>query len=134
LDACASLKSFKKIDDNPSAPPDDPGNPTVDFHREKRSNQTHASTTDPGALLARKGSGKEAKVSYSAHVLMENRNGLVAAAEVFQANGTAERDAALVMIEAIPGDHDISVGADKNCDTKDFVAESRNLNATPHVS
>ena len=111
-----------------------PGNPTVDFHGEKRSNQTHESTTDPDALLARKGAGKEAKLSYSGHVLMENRNGLVADAEVLQANGTAERDAALVMIEAIPGDHDVTVGADKNYDTKDFVAESRNLNATPHVS
>lgn len=134
LEACASLKSFKRVDDKPSAPPDDPGNPTVDFHGEKRSNQTHASTTDPDSLLARKGAGKEAKMSYSGHVLMENRNGLVADAEVLQANGTAERDAALVMIEAIPGDHDVTVGADKNYDTKDFVAESRNLNATPHVS
>jgi transposase len=134
LEACASLKSFKKVEDKPAAPPDDPGNPTVDFHGEKRSNQTHASTTDPDALLARKGAGKEAKMSYSGHVLMENRNGLVADAEVLQANGTAERDAALVMIENIPGDHDVTVGADKNYDTKDFVAESRNLHATPHVS
>jgi transposase len=134
LEACASLKSFKKKDEQPSAPPDDPGNPTVDFHGEKRSNQTHASTTDPDALLARKGAGKEAKMSYSGHVLMENRNGLVADVEVLQANGTAERDAALVMIEAIPGDHPVTVGADKNYDTKDFVAESRNLNATPHVA
>jgi transposase len=134
LEACASLKSFKKIDEKSSAPPDDPGNPTVDFHGEKRSNQTHVSTTDPDALLARKGAGKEAKMSYSGHVLMENRNGLVADVEVLQANGTAERDAALVMIEAIPGDHTVTVGADKNYDTKDFVAETRNLNATPHVS
>jgi transposase len=134
LEACASLKSFKKIDEKSSASPDDPGNPTVDFHGEKRSNQTHASTTDPDALLARKGAGKEAKMSYSGHVLMENRNGLVADVEVLQANGTAERDAALVMIEAIPGDHTVTVGADKNYDTKDFVAEIRNLNATPHVS
>ena len=134
LEACASLKSFKRVDGQPSVPPDDPGNPTVDFHGEKRSNQTHASTTDAEALLAPKGAGKEAKMSYSGHVLMENRNGLVANAEVLQANGTAERDAALVMIEAIPGDHDVTVGADKNYDTKDFVAESRHLNATPHVS
>lgn len=133
LEACASLKSFKKVDgDEP--PVDDPGNPTVDFHGEKRSNQTHASATDPDAILARKGSGKEAKLSYSGHVLMENRNGLVANVEVLQANGTAERDAALVMIEAIPGDHQVTVGADKNYDTKDFVAEARELNATPHVA
>lgn len=134
LEACASLKSFKKMDGEEAPPPDDPGNPTVDFHGEKRSNQTHASTTDPDALLARKGSGKEAKLSYGGHVLMENRNGLVANVEVLQANGTAERDAALVMIEAIPSDHQVTVGADKNYDTKDFVAEARNLNATPHVA
>jgi transposase len=134
LEACASLKSFKKVDGPEEPPVDDPGNPTVDFHGEKRSNQTHASTTDPDALLARKGSGKEAKLSYCGNVLMENRNGLVVEVEVLQANGTAERDAALVMIEAIPGDHPVTVGADKNYDTKDFVAESRNLNATPHVA
>ena len=134
LEACASLKSFKKKDEQASAPPDDPGNPTVDFHGEKRSNETHTSSTDPDALLARKGAGKEAKMSYSGHVLMENRNGLVADVEVLQANGTAERDAALVMIEAIAGDHPVTVGADKNYDTKDFVKESRNLNATPHVA
>src|SRR5499425_1665351 len=134
LEACASLKSFKKVDGGEEPPVDDPGNPTVDFHGEKRSNQTHASTTDPDALLARKGSGKEAKLSYSGHVLMENRNGLVSQVEVLQANGTAERDAALVMIEAIPGDHQVTVGADKNYDTKDFVSEARNLNATPHVA
>jgi transposase len=134
LEACAGLKSFKNRDGVETAPPDDPGNPTVNFHGEKRSNETHASTTDPDALLARKGSGKEAKLSYSGHVLMENRNGIVADVEVLQANGTAERDAALVMIEAIPGDHQVTVGGDKNYDTKDFVAESRNLNATPHVA
>ena len=96
LEACASLKSFKKVEGGAEPPPDDPGNPTVDFHGEKRSNETHASTTDEDALLARKGAGKEAKLSYSGHVLMENRNGLATDVEVFQANGTAERDAALV--------------------------------------
>lgn len=134
LEACASLKSFKKMDGGAEPPVDDPGNPTVDFHGEKRSNQTHASSTDADAMLARKGAGKEAKLSYSGHVLMENRNGLVANIEVLQANGTAERDAALVMVEAIPGDHPVTVGADKNYDTKDFVAEARNLKATPHVA
>jgi len=134
LEACASLKSFKQKDSGEEPPADDPGNPTVDFHGEKRSNQTHASTSDPDALLARKGSGKEAKLSYSGHVLMENRNGLVADVEVLQANGTAERDAALVMIERIAGDQQVTVGADKNYDTKDFVAEARNLKATPHVA
>jgi transposase len=134
LEACASLKSFKKVEGGGEPPVDDPGNPTVDFHGEKRSNATHASTTDGDALLARKGAGKEAKLSYTGHVLMENRNGLVSEVEVLQANGTAERDAALVMIEAIPSDHTVTVGADKNYDTKDFVAEVRNLNATPHVA
>ena len=134
LEACASLKSFKKNDGSEQPPADDPGNPTVNFHGEKRSNQTHTSTTDPDAMLARKGNGKEAKLSYSGHVLMENRNGMVADVEVLQANGTAERDAALVMIEAIPGDHQVTVGADKGYDTKDFVSEARNLNATPHVA
>lgn len=134
LEACASLKSFKRVDVGTAPPPDDPGNPTVDFHGEKRSNETHASTTDPDAMLARKGSGKEAKLSYSGHVLMENRSGLVADVEVLQATGTAERDAALLMIEAIPGVHPVTVGADKAYDTKDFVAEARNMSATPHVA
>jgi transposase len=134
LEACASLKSFQEKGGEEQAPPDDPGNATVDFHGEKRSNQTHESTTDPDALLAKKGAGKEAKLSYSGHVLMENRNGLVADAEVLQANGTAERDAALVMIENVPGDQPITVGADKAYDTKDFVAEARNMHATPQVA
>src|SRR5947207_245078 len=108
LEACASLKSFKKVEEGDAGggkgEGDDPGNPTVDFHGEKRSNETHQSTTDPEALLARKGAGKEAKLSYSGHVLMENRNGLVTEVAVLPADGTAERDAALVMMEAIPGD------------------------------
>ena len=133
LEACASLKSFQRKDGEPP-PPEDPGNPTVNFHGEERRNQTHVSTTDPDAMLARKGDGKEAKLSYSGHVLMENRNGLIADAEVLQATGTAERDAALLMMEAIPGDHEVTVGADKGYDTKNFVEEARNLNATPHVA
>lgn len=134
LEACASLKSFKKLGSEPAPPPDDPGNPTVDFHGESRRNKTHESTTDPDAQLARKGHGKESKLSYGGHVLMENRNGLVADVEVLQAHGTAERDAALVMMESIPGNQPVTVGADKGYDTKDFVAESRNLHVTPHVA
>src|SRR5207247_9060713 len=76
LEAWASLKSFKKVGDEDPPPPDDPGNPTVNFHGETRSNRTHASTTDPDAKLARKGRGNEAKLSYTGNVLMENRNGL----------------------------------------------------------
>jgi IS5 family transposase len=134
LEACASLKSFKKRDGELTTPPEDPGNPTVDFHGETRRNDTHVSTTDPDAMLARKGAGKEAQLSYSGHVLMENRNGLIADVEVLQATGTAERDAALLMMEAIPGDHPVTVGADKGYDTKDFVEEARNVHATPHVA
>src|SRR3954465_1976513 len=122
LEACAGLKSFKRGDGAAEPPPDDGSNPTVNFHEEKRSNQTHQSTTDPDAMLAKKGAGKEAKLSYSGHVLMENRNGLVADVEVLQANGTAERDAALVMIEKIQGVERITLAADKAYDTKDFVS------------
>ena len=134
LEACASLKSFKRIDAIETGPPDDSGNPTVNFHGEERSNKTHASTTDADAMLARKGPGKEAKLSYSGSVLMENRNGLVVDVEVLPAHGTAERDAALLMIEALPGTHQVTVGTDKGYDTKDFVEEARNLKATPHVA
>jgi len=133
LEACAGLKSFRKTDAE-QTPPEDPGNPTVNFHGEQRSNATHASTTDPDAMLARKGAGKEAKLSYSGHVLMENRNGLVADVKVLQANGTAERDAALMMIESVPGTRPITVAGDKAYDTNFFVTEARNMKATPHVA
>ena len=133
VEAWGSLKSFQRKDGK-NPPPDDPGNPTVDFHGEKRSNQTHESTTDPDALLARKGNGKEAKLSYNGNLLVENRNGLIITTELFQANGTAERDAALVMLERLPGDKRVTVGADKAYDTKDFVAECRNIQVTPHVA
>jgi len=133
IEAWASLKSFqRKNQKNP--PPDDPGNPTVNFHGEKRSSDTHESTTDSDARLARKGSGKEAKLSYNGNLLTENRNGLIVTTEVFQANGTAERDAALVMLEQIPGGGRVTVGGDKGYDTRDFVAECRNMNVTPHVA
>jgi transposase len=133
VEAWASLKSFQPKG-RKSALPDDPGNPTVDFHGEKRSNQTHESTTDPDALLARKGSGKEAKLSYNGNLLMENRNGLIVTAELLPANGTAERDAALFMLEQIPGNNRVTVGADKAYDTKEFVAQCRHRNVTPHVA
>jgi transposase len=133
IEAWASLKSFQRKGEK-NAPPDDPGNPSVDFHGENRSNQTHESTTDPDALLARKGNGKEAKLSYNSNLLTENRNGLVVNTETLQANGTAERDAALLMLEQIPGADRVTVGADKGYDTKDFVAECRHLNITPHVA
>ena len=133
VEAWASLKSFQPKDGK-HTPPDDPGNPTVDFRGEKRSNQTNESTTDPDALLARKGNGKEAKLSYNGNLPIENRNGLIITTELFQANGTAERDAALVMLERLPGESRVTVGADKAYDTKDLVAECRNMQVTPHVA
>jgi transposase len=134
LEACASLKSFKKKDGGDGPAVDDPGNPTVDFHGETRRNDTHSSTTDPDALLARKGSGKEAKLSYNGNVLMENRNGLVADVQVLPATGKAEREAALMMVGSVEGTNAVTVGADKGYDTKEFVAECRQMNATPHVA
>lgn len=133
LDAWASLKSFQ-AKDKQDGPPDDPGNPTVDFHGQERSNETHESKTDPDALLARKGKGKEAKLSYNGNLLVENRNGLIVNAELLQANGRAERDAALLMLEQVPGDGRITVGGDKGFDTAEFVEQCRHMNVTPHVA
>ncbi|HEX3584326.1 MAG TPA: IS5 family transposase [Thermoanaerobaculia bacterium] len=135
IESWASLKSFKKKGDDDTTPPEDPGNPTVDFHGEKRSNATHESETDPDAKLARKGKGKEAKLSYSAHALMENRNGLVIDLQMDVADGYAERRNALEMIdENLPGDRRITLGGDKGYDTRDFVADCRARNVTPHVA
>jgi transposase len=134
LEAWASVKSYQRKDGKNVVPPDDPGNATVDFHGETRSNDTHESKTDPEAKMARKGKGKEAKLSYNGNLLVENRNGLIVNTEVFEANGTAERDAALVMLEQIPGRKQVTVGGDKAYDTADFVAECRNLKVTPHVA
>src|SRR5713226_4272737 len=134
LEAWASLKSFQRKDGKPAAPPDDPGNATVDFHGEKRSNDTHQSKTDPDAKMARKGKGKEAKLSYHGNLLVENRHGLIVNTEVFEANGTAERDAALVMLEQISGTSRVTVGGDKGYDMAEFVAECRHMEVTPHVA
>lgn len=141
LEAWASLKSFRPKDEPPSSPPGGPSsssdrgrNPEVDFHGEKRSNETHASTTDPEALLARKSKGKEARLSFTGHVLMENRSGLVVNACVTQATGTCEREAAEQMLQETTGERRATVGADKNYDTKDFVDKCRKLNVTPHVA
>jgi hypothetical protein len=133
MEAWASLKSFQ-AKDQADAPPDDPGNPTVDFHGEKRSNETHESKTDADALLARKSKGKEAKLSYNGNLLVENRNGLIVDAELLQANGRAERDAALLMLEQVPGDGRVTVGGDKGFDTAEFVDQCRHMNVTPHVA
>ncbi len=134
LEAWASAKSFQPREKKPSPPPDDPGNPAVDFHGEKRTNRTHESKTDPDALLARKGEGKEAKLSYSRNLLVENRNGLIVSSTVWEATGTAERLAALAMLEHVPGVGRVTVAGDKGFDTAEFVAECRNLRVTPHVA
>jgi transposase len=134
LEAWASLKSFKKVDAEDAPPADDPGNPTVNFHGETRTNATHASTTDPDARLARKGSGKEAKLSYTGHVLMENRNGLAVDVALLPATGTAEREAAIEMVAELPDSGRITLGGDKNYDTRDFVEQLRELEVTPHVA
>jgi transposase len=135
IEAWAGQKSFTRRGVEPPAPPpDDPGNPSIDFRGERRTNATHASTTDPEARLYKKAKGQEAKLCYLGHVLMENRHGLVVNARVTQATGTAERDAALAMAETVPGQHRITLGADKNYDTHEFVRELRELRVTPHVA
>ena len=134
IEAWASQKSFQPKEQPPQAPPDDPGNPTVDFHGEKRSNPTQESKTDPDARLARKSQGQEAKLAYCGNVMIENRNGLVVDTELLQCNGTAERDAALMMAERLESPQPVTLGADKNYDTQDFVKEAREMNVTPHVA
>jgi len=135
IEAWASLKSFKPKDGSNDNPPDDPGNPTVNFHGERRSNATHESTTDPEARLARKGAGKEAKLCYSGNALMENRNGLLVDLQIVEANGTAERRTAIEMLDqSLPGTSRITLGADKAYDTADFISTCRVLKVTPHVA
>ena len=133
LEAWASLKSFRRRAAAPSGPPDDPGNPTVNFHGERRRNDTHASTTDPEAMLHKKGPGKEAKLACLGHVLLDNRHGLVANVCATHATGTAEREAAALLLEAsaAPGS---TVGADKGYDVASFVGDVRVLEVTPHVA
>jgi hypothetical protein len=120
--------------DAPPAPPDDPGNPTVNFHGHRRSNATHASTTDPDARLARKGNVQAAKLCYTGHVLMENRNGLAVGGCVRSASGHAERAAALELLGALDPVDRVTLGADKGYDTRDFVGAVRLLGVTPHVA
>ncbi len=134
IEAWASLKSFRPKDPSDPPPPDDPGNPTVNFHGETRRNATHASTTDPQARLYRKGPGREAKLYYMGHVLMENRHGLVVDARATLATGTAERDAALGMTTHVPRPKRVTLGADKCYDTREFIFRLRQLAITPHVA
>jgi transposase len=128
IQAWASQKSFRKKDG-----PDDDG---ANFHGQKRTNETHESTTDPDARLYKKSYGKESHLAYLGHALVENRNGLIAAAMATQADGYAEREAALLMLqEKQKGNTQrITVGADKAYDTKDFVTAARALNVTAHVT
>jgi transposase len=164
IEAWASMKSFQprpdaaapeKPDGDPPPPPAAETEPTaanatetksqdqpmkdrnaeVDFHGQKRSNETHASATDPEARLYRKGKGKEAKLCFMGHAMMENRCGLIVETETTQADGFGERKAALEMINRrCPGEKRITVGADKGYDTADFVADLRAMNVTPHVA
>jgi len=134
IEAWASMKSFRPKDG--SGDPPAPGrNGTRDFHGEKRSNDTHASTTDPDARLLRKGAGQEARLCFIGHALMENRNGLVVDARLTPADGHAERVAALAMIEPrADRPRRITLAADKGYDAEDLVNELRSMNVTPHVA
>ena len=134
IEAAASLKSFRPKDGGDGTPDAGEKNPSVDFHGEKRSNDTHQSTTDPEAHLARKGRGKEARLCFTGHVLMENRHGLVVDVALTQATGTAERDTALDMLEGVGRSRRVTVGADKGYDTQDFVTRCRSMKITPHVA
>jgi transposase len=137
IEAWAGVKSFrpKGEKDSDRKPPDDPGNPTVNFHGEKRSNETHESTTDPEAKLARKGKNQPAKLSYLANALMENRNGLIIDLRVEPATGYGERSGALAMLdEHLASAEGVTLGADAGYDTSDFVEALRARGVTPHIA
>ena len=137
IEAWASVKSFRPKGEKPDdrKPPDDPGNPTVNFHGEKRSNETHESTTDPEAKLARKGNNQPAKLSYLANALMENRNGLLVDLRVDPATGYGERVGALAMLDEHLGSRDgVTLGADAGYDTADFIEGCRDRGVTPHIA
>ena len=132
--AWASMKSFRAKDGS-DEPPSRGRNGERDFHGETRSNDTHASTTDPDARLYRKGKGKEAKLSYIGNALTENRHGLVVEAELGSATGTIEREAAVTMVvRHSPGSRRLTLGADKAYDVHGFVDDLRDLNVTPHIA
>ena len=131
IEAWASHKSFRRKGEGPG--PSD-GNRAADFHGEKRTNDTHQSTTDPDARLYKKSAGSEAKLAYLGHVLMENRHGLLVKMSVTQATGTAERDAALEMVGDKAGTKRITLGGDKNYDTGELVRKLRKIGVTPHVA
>ena len=133
IEAWASMKSFKPKDGGDD-PPGPGRNGERDFRGEKRSNQTHASTTDPQAKLYRKANGQSSRMAFMGHVLMENRNGLVVGALVTQATGTAEREAALQLVDGLKAKRRITLGADKAYDVRDFVRDLRARKVTPHIA
>jgi len=135
IEAWASMKSFRPKDGSDEPPSDDGRNAEVNFRGEVRSNATHASSTDPDARLYRKGRGKEAKLCFMGHALMENRSGLLVGACLTRADGHAERVAALAMIEPhADRPRPITLGTDKGYDAEDFVNELRSMRVTPHVA
>jgi transposase len=134
IEAWASIKSVKPKDGSGQPPSEGGRNPSVEFRGENRTNETHGSTTDPEAMLYRKAKGKETKLCYMGHALMENRHGLVTDPEVTEATGTAEREAAAEMVSMVPGNGRITVGGDKAFDTQAFVQKMRELGATRHVA
>lgn len=135
IEAWASMKSFRPKDDQDQDPPSSGGrNAEVDFKGQTRRNETHQSTTDPDCRLLKKSKGAEAKLCFMGHALMENRNGLVVDSRLTQATGTAERNAALEMVENIPGTKRVTLAADKNYDTAAFVNQLQRMNVTAHVA
>lgn len=135
VEAWAGMKSFQKKSGKRTPPTDDdPKNPTVDFHGEKRKNDTHQSTTDPQSRLYRKGSGKEAKLCFMGHVVMENRNGLAVASRVTQATGRAETETGIELLDEIPRADRITLAGDKGYDTRAFVDGLRQKNVVPHIA
>ena len=145
IESCASVKSFRPVDESPDDQDDGPGgtggfkslNAEVDFHGKKRSNKTHRSTTDPEARLYRKGAGKESQLCHMGHSLSENRNGLIMAVRVSEANGTAEREAALQMLESLKSRHDVrprTLGADKGYDSGPWYLELEARGVEPHCA
>jgi transposase len=134
IEAWASQKSFqRKGRRGRNDSDDDPGNPTVNFRGERRSNETHASTTDPEARLSRK-KGQTSQLGYMGHLLTENRNGLIVSATLTEADGYAERLAALEMVEEVTRTRRVTLGGDRGYDSEDFVAECRRRNVTPHIA
>ncbi len=134
IEAWASIKSFRRKDGSDDDHQGPGRNAERNFHKEKRSNETHQSTTDPEARLYKKGDGQPARLCYIGHALMENRNGLAVDGGITQASGTAEREAALAMLDRRTGRRRITLGADKAYDVRQFVEDLRERSVTPHVA